>query len=94
MTKKPLRVAMIGYGFMGRAHSNAYRKVNAFFPELEHEPVLQVACARKEEQARAFAAERGGIEWLVNNAGAAESAPVGRTDEDLAARIAPRPGTS
>jgi len=39
------------------------------------------------EQARAFAAERGGIEWLVNNAGAAESAPVGRTDEDLAARM-------
>ena len=59
MTKKPLRVAMIGYGFMGRAHSNAYRKVNAFFPELEHEPVLQVACARKEEQARAFAEQWG-----------------------------------
>ena len=28
---KDLRIGMIGYGFMGRAHSNAYRKVNNFF---------------------------------------------------------------
>ena len=28
---KPLRIGMIGYGFMGRAHSNAYRRVNNFF---------------------------------------------------------------
>ena len=27
---KKLNVAMVGYGFMGRAHSNAYRKVNQF----------------------------------------------------------------
>ena len=53
MSKK-LNVGMIGYGFMGRAHSNAYRKVNQFF-DLEHQPVLKVACARKEEKLRAFA---------------------------------------
>ncbi len=29
--EKPLNIGMIGYGFMGRAHSNAYRKVNNFF---------------------------------------------------------------
>jgi hypothetical protein len=23
---------MIGYGFMGRAHSNAYKRLNDFFP--------------------------------------------------------------
>ena len=27
---KPLNIGMIGYGFMGRAHSNAYRQVNTF----------------------------------------------------------------
>ena len=27
---KPLRIGMIGYGFMGRAHSNAYRQVEQF----------------------------------------------------------------
>lgn len=55
---KPLRIGMIGYGFMGRAHSNAYRKVNHFF-SLEYEPVLQAVCARDEAKARAFAEQWG-----------------------------------
>ena len=42
---KPLNIGMIGYGFMGRAHSNAYRKVSHFF-DLEYKPVLKAACAR------------------------------------------------
>ena len=50
-----LNVAMIGYGFMGKAHSNAYRKVSSFFPELERRPVLKCLCARNEDKARAFA---------------------------------------
>jgi predicted dehydrogenase len=52
---KPLRIGMIGYGFMGKAHSNAYRRVAHFFPELEHRPVLQALCARDAGKARAFA---------------------------------------
>ena len=28
---KPLNIGMIGYGFMGRAHSNAYRKREPLF---------------------------------------------------------------
>ena len=31
MAKKTLNVAMIGGGFMGKAHSNAWLKVNKFF---------------------------------------------------------------
>ena len=42
---KALNVGMIGYGFMGRAHSNAYRKVNQFF-KLEYQPVLKACAAR------------------------------------------------
>jgi len=49
-----LRIGMIGYGFMARAHSNAYRKVSNFF-EVKRKPVLEVACARNEANARAFA---------------------------------------
>ena len=49
-----LRIGMIGYGFMGRAHSNAYRRVNNFF-DLEYRPVLKAVCARNAEKARAFA---------------------------------------
>lgn len=52
--KKPLNIGMIGYGFMGRAHSNAYSQVNHFF-DLEHRPVLKAVCARSEENARKFA---------------------------------------
>jgi predicted dehydrogenase len=52
---RPLRIGMIGYGFMGKAHSNAWRRVGNFFPELEHRPVLQAVCARDAGKARAFA---------------------------------------
>jgi predicted dehydrogenase len=55
---KQLRIGMIGYGFMGRAHSNAYRKVNNFF-DLKHQVVLQAACARDGAKVKAFADKWG-----------------------------------
>jgi predicted dehydrogenase len=55
---RPLNIGMIGYGFMGRAHSNAYSKVNHFF-DLEYRPVLKAICARDEAKAKAFAATWG-----------------------------------
>src|SRR5213082_3353669 len=57
---KKLNVGLIGYGFMGRAHSNAYRKVNNFF-DLDYQPVLKAVCARSADKARAFA-DRWGYE--------------------------------
>lgn len=55
---KKLNIGVIGYGFMGRTHSNAYRQVSKFF-ETEYEPVLKVACARNEERLKAFAENWG-----------------------------------
>ncbi len=55
---KPLNVGMIGYGFMGRAHSNAYRKVNNFF-DLEYRPALKAACARDAAKVKTFADKWG-----------------------------------
>jgi len=52
--KKNLNIGLIGYGFMGRAHSNAYRKVGNFF-DLKYQTVLKAACARNEQNAKAFA---------------------------------------
>ena len=52
--QKKLNIGMIGYGFMGRTHSNAYRKVNNFF-DLGYRPVLKAACARNAEKIQAFA---------------------------------------
>jgi len=51
---KPLNIGMIGYGFMGRAHSNGYRKVNNFF-DLPYHPVLKAVCARDAAKAKEFA---------------------------------------
>ncbi len=52
---KPLNIGLIGYGFMGRTHSNGYKRVNDFFPELEHRPVLKAVCGRNAESVQAFA---------------------------------------
>jgi predicted dehydrogenase len=46
---KPLKIGMIGCGFMGRAHSNAYLQVSHFFKRA-HRPVLKACCARPEEK--------------------------------------------
>ena len=51
---KPLRVGMIGYGFMGRAHSNAYKRLNDFFP-VEHRSVLKAVAGRNAAKAKDFA---------------------------------------
>ena len=51
---KPVRVGLIGYGFMGRTHSNAYRQVSKFF-DIDHTPVLQACCARSEDKIKDFA---------------------------------------
>jgi predicted dehydrogenase len=55
---KELRVGMIGGGFMGRAHSNAYKRLNDFFP-VQHRAVLKAACGRNAEKAQAFASNWG-----------------------------------
>jgi predicted dehydrogenase len=56
----PLNIGMIGYGFMGRAHSNAFHVVNNFF-DLKYRPVLKAACARNADNIKAFA-DRWGYE--------------------------------
>lgn len=55
---KPLRVALIGYGFMGRAHSNAYLSVNQFF-DLSYRPVLDTVVGRNAEKVSQFARKWG-----------------------------------
>ena len=51
---KPLNIGMIGYGFMGRAHSNAFRKAGNFFP-LDRTIVLKAACGRDGAKTKSFA---------------------------------------
>jgi predicted dehydrogenase len=76
---KPLRIAVLGCGFMGRAHSNAWLQVNHFFPR-EHQPVLKVAVARPEEKdklekfAKAWGYESIELDWKK---------AIARSDVDL-----------
>ncbi|MCS7239403.1 MAG: Gfo/Idh/MocA family oxidoreductase [Thermoguttaceae bacterium] len=48
---KELRIGMLGCGFMGRAHSNAWLQVNHFF-EREHKPVLKAVYGREQDRAQ------------------------------------------
>jgi len=61
MAKRKLNVAMIGYDFMGRAHSNAWRQVARFFPDVPAEPVLKVVVGRTDAKV-SEARERLGFE--------------------------------
>src|SRR5687767_8420968 len=55
-----LNVGVIGYGFMGRAHSNAWRKAPNFFESARTvRPVLKAACGRDAAATKAFAATWG-----------------------------------
>lgn len=58
-SKKELRIGLIGTGFMGRTHSNGYRRVPNFFPDLLHTPVLKTVCSRNAEKVQAFADQWG-----------------------------------
>jgi predicted dehydrogenase len=55
---KNLNIGMVGYGFMGRAHSNAWRRVSNFF-DTGYEPVLKAVAARDRAKAEAFASMWG-----------------------------------
>ncbi|WP_437205612.1 Gfo/Idh/MocA family protein [Planctomicrobium sp. SH664] len=56
---KALNIGMIGAGFMGRAHTNAYKRVGDFFPSLQYRPVLKAACSRSKEAITSFAEQWG-----------------------------------
>ena len=58
MPKKQLRIGLIGYSFMGRAHSNAFHQVNHFFPS-SYELVPQAVCGRDEAKVKEFAEKWG-----------------------------------
>jgi predicted dehydrogenase len=77
MNKKPLRIGLVGYGFMGRTHSNAYHQVNHFF-DVDYQPELKAVCGRDPAKVRAFAS-RWGYESVETN----WQALVNRKDIDV-----------
>src|ERR1700712_2364717 len=60
-SKRPLRVAMIGHGFMGAAHSQGWRVAPRFF-DLDVEPVMSVVVGRNASAVEAAAQKWGWAE--------------------------------
>ncbi len=56
---KALRIGLVGCGFMGRTHSNGYKRVGDFFPALAYRPVLKAVCSRSKDSVQAFAQQWG-----------------------------------
>lgn len=65
MAKRQINVALIGYQFMGKAHSNAYRQVGRFF-DLDVEPVMKVLVGRTEHKVKAAQEQFGWQEYATN----------------------------
>jgi predicted dehydrogenase len=55
---REIRVGLIGYKFMGKAHSNAYNAAPRFF-ELDAVPVMKAICGRDEAGVKAAAKKWG-----------------------------------
>jgi predicted dehydrogenase len=77
MPQKTLNVALIGYKFMGKAHSQAWRTVGRFF-DLDAEPVMKVICGRDAAAVGEFAKRWG---WESSTADWRDA--VSRKDVDL-----------
>src|SRR5699024_4101136 len=60
-----INVGMIGYKFMGKAHSNAYRALPMFFPERT-KPNMKVICGRNAEAVKEAADKFGWEEHVTD----------------------------
>ncbi|WP_400163304.1 Gfo/Idh/MocA family protein [Brevibacillus sp. TJ4] len=62
MGTNKIRVGMVGYKFMGKAHSHAFRDIPFFFAG-EAVPVMQAICGRDEQGVREAAGKMGWATW-------------------------------
>jgi predicted dehydrogenase len=77
MSQTSLRIGLVGYGFMGRTHSNAYRQVSQFF-DLTRKPVLKAVCGRDPVKVEQFRDR-----WGYESAETDWRALIDRKDIDL-----------
>jgi len=77
MAKRTINVALIGYQFMGKAHSNAWRQAPRFF-DLDWTPRLKVLCGRNRD-----ALERAAVQYGFEEVETDWRKVVERDDVDL-----------
>lgn len=80
---QPINVALIGQGFMGRSHSNAWGQVNKFF-NPPFRPVMHTVFGQSEENPQAFAEN-----WGWQNASTDWKALVRSPEIDLVDVVTP-----
>ena len=56
---KEIRIGMLGYGFMGKCHTNAFKKIPYIYPHANIRPRCSLLCGRNEEQVKREAARYG-----------------------------------
>lgn len=81
--KKVLNVALIGGGFMGKAHANAWRKVNTFF-DAPFKAHLKVVAGEASAPLEAFAAN-----WEIDEVSYDWKEVVARKDIDIVDIVTP-----
>lgn len=81
---RELRIGVIGFGWMGQAHSRSYRDIPVLFPEAEFKPKLVAVCDTVEERRRVatdnFGFEAAHADWQEL---------IGREDLDVVDVTAP-----
>ena len=76
---KALNVALLGQGFMGRTHSNAWGQVGKFF-DVPIKPVMHTSFGQEEEDPRVFAERWGWRNISTNWRRTAASKDIGLVD--------------
>ena len=56
---RSVNVGLVGYSFMGKAHSHAFKDMGFFFPDAEGMPVMKAICGRNKENVMSAANEFG-----------------------------------
>jgi predicted dehydrogenase len=78
-----VNIALIGHGFMGRAHSNAWHQVGRFF-DLPRQPETRLVCGRDRASLERMASQWGWREIATD-----WRAAVSRKDIDIVDIVAP-----
>lgn len=77
---KALNVGIIGTGFMGRAHSQAWASVNRFFADLPRSVVMRTACGTDALRTNDFAGRWGWQEYTIDPACVIEDGAIDLVD--------------
>jgi len=86
MSRPNLNICLIGYKFMGKAHSQAWQTVDRFF-DLDARPVMKIVCGRDARAVGEFAERWGWEQALTDWKQAVENADVDLVDISAPANV-------